>query len=963
MRSRTLLQLLLIGSVVATALVSSLFVSSAQISVNPNTRQAGTTGSGTQPPVDALAVAQNHVRQNLATLRLVESDINEWVVSDRYATKHNGVTHVYFQQRLGGIGVLNGILNVNVTRDGRVLGLGNRFVPRLAETANTSVPQMTAEQAIHAAAGNLGLASVSAPLAVVQLPSGPEQQTSFTSQALSLVPIKAHLQYLPVPGGARLVWDVELEPDSNHYWHVEVDAVSGSTIRKFNLVKNDSYKVYSWPAESPNHVRNLPLPPNDGRSIATQTAANSIASPFGWHDTNGMAGAETTDLTGNNVEAQTDEGNDDVFTPQTGEVRPSSATRDFIFPIDLTKDADTYREAAVTNLFYWNNVTHDLHYLYGFDEAAGNFQMNNYGRGGVGNDRVAADTQDGSGTNNANFLTLPEGTPPRMQMFIWTGATTLHVNSPGSIAGDYPAAAGAFGAELTAAGVTGDLQIVNSMVNPQGEQPSQGCNPMVPGSLSGKVAVIDRGSCEFGQKVVMAQNAGAIAAIIINNAGDDLVLMGPGNTGDAATISSVFIGQTNGTTIKNTIGLTTVNASMKKAAPDRDSDLDSAVIVHEYTHGVSTRLTGGPSNVLCLENLEQGGEGWSDWFAMAFTARTGDTGPQPRGMGTYVVFQDPPTFGGGIRPFPYSTSMTVNPQTYNAVRTAVVPHGVGAVWAEMLWEMYWNVVDGVPDLKLPGRGYRQNLYDVSQPLAGNQIAMRLVMDGLKLQACSPTFVEARDAILEADRVNNGGAFQCHIWKAFAKRGLGVNAIDGGKFPLDDNTVVQEDFTLPCECNLPSLTNFAAAANGGTATASSVYPGRDYMPTGAIDGERSGVNWEQNGGWNDGTRDAFPDSLEIAFNGSKTINQIRVYTVQNDFRNPEEPTLLTPADVYGIQDFDVQYWDGSNWVTVPNGHITNNSLAMNVLVFNEVTTTKIRVFVTNARTHFSRITEVEAFGCS
>jgi hypothetical protein len=136
-----------------------------------------------------------------------------------------------------------------------------------------------------------------------------------------------------------------------------------------------------------------------------------------------------------------------------------------------------------------------------------------------------------------------------------------------------------------------------------------------------------------------------------------------------------------------------------------------------------------------------------------------------------------------------------------------------------------------------------------------------------------------------------------------------------------------------------------------------------MPTGAIDGERSGVNWEQNGGWNDGTRDAFPDSLEIAFNGSKTINQIRVYTVQNDFRNPEEPTLLTPADVYGIQDFDVQYWDGSNWVTVPNGHITNNSLAMNVLVFNEVTTTKIRVFVTNARTHFSRITEVEAFGCS
>ena len=82
-----------------------------------------------------------------------------------------------------------------------------------------------------------------------------------------------------------------------------------------------------------------------------------------------------------------------------------------------------YRDAAVTNLFYWCNVVHDRFYEIGFTESAGNFQNNVFGRGGVGNDAVQADAQDGSGTNNANFATPPDGSPGRMQMYVFTGPT------------------------------------------------------------------------------------------------------------------------------------------------------------------------------------------------------------------------------------------------------------------------------------------------------------------------------------------------------------------------------------------------------------------------------------------------------------------------------------------------------------------------------------------------------------
>jgi hypothetical protein len=210
--------------------------------------------------------------------------------------------------------------------------------------------------------------------------------------------------------------------------------------------------------------------------------------------------------------------------------------------------------------------------------------------------------------------------------------------------------------------------------------------------------------------------------------------------------------------------------------PARDSDFDAGVIAHEYGHGISNRLTGGRNVVNCLNNAEQMGEGWSDWLGLVLTTDPADTGATRRGIGTYVGFQSPT--GNGIRPTPYSTDMTINPSTYNTIKTAAIPHGVGYVWSTMLWDMYWNLVDK--------HGYTPNVYDASGG-DGNTLAIQLVMDGMKLQPCRPGFVDGRNAILQADVNLTGGANQCEIWRAFAKRGLGMGADQGSNLSVTDGT--------------------------------------------------------------------------------------------------------------------------------------------------------------------------------
>ncbi len=179
----------------------------------------------------------------------------------------------------------------------------------------------------------------------------------------------------------------------------------------------------------------------------------------------------------------------------------------------------------------------------------------------------------------------------------------------------------------------------------------------------------------------------------------------------------------------------------------------------------------------------------------------------------------------------------------------------------------------------------------------------------------------------------------------------------GNNARSDSTRGGTQFQIP----LPRL-NVALALNGGFATASSSFTGvRNYLPNGANDGERAGANWENGGGWNDATRGVWPDDLEIAFDGSKTIDEIRVYTLQDNFQSPTEPTESMTCEFHGLIDFDVQVWSGTAWVTVPGGAIRGNNKVISTVTFPAVTTSKIRIHCLNGRVHYSRIVEVEAFG--
>ncbi|KAG8937225.1 hypothetical protein FRC00_006965 [Tulasnella sp. 408] len=209
-----------------------------------------------------------------------------------------------------------------------------------------------------------------------------------------------------------------------------------------------------------------------------------------------------------------------------------------------------------------------------------------------------------------------------------------------------------------------------------------------------------------------------------------------------------------------------------QTTPMRDGDLSNDVITHELTHGVTNRMTGGGTGA-CLQTDEAGGmgEGWSD--VLAFWSEQNCTTETPFTLGNWV-YDNP----GGIRSVPYTTDMSIDPYTYATVATKNEVHDIGEVWATILIQVYWALVEA--------HGFTSEKWDASR-LEGNVIFLHLFVDALALQPCNPTFLDARDAIIRADENRYGGANKCILWKAFAKRGLGPNAADH----KDDTSVPQD----------------------------------------------------------------------------------------------------------------------------------------------------------------------------
>ena len=750
------------------ALALCLLLAATPAAAGSGAPTAPLTGPSAAEPAD---VARNYLETHREALGLTKLDLAELEITDQITSSHNGVTHLYLRPRLDGIPVINRISHFNIAADGRILSFGNQLVPDLAAQASSRKASLAPAEALTRGAAHLRLATLKSSPRVLAASGGPTSKVEFSSPELSRGDIPAELAYYFVaPGDVRLTWQLLFDlHDGSFTGNTWISADDGSVVEDANLITFDTYNVYELPKESPS----------DGLRTIVANAADPTASPFGWHDTNGSAGAEFTDTRGNNVFAQ-----EDFDANNVGGFRPDGGPAlDFDFPLDLNMQPPAYISAAVTNLFYMNNIMHDVLYQYGFDEAAGNFQQNNYtGASGQG-DAVRADAQDGSGFNNANFLTLADGTPPRMQMFQWKPPidALVTVNAPPAIAGDYAAPTGNFGPQLDATGpVTGIVELVNDGGGPG--TATDGCEPLI-GFTAGNVAMIDRGECDFSQKVFRGQVAGAIAVIVANNQ-PGLLHMGDGAFAGAVNIPSVLVSQADATLIKNALANgVNVTLDLDPTAPvRRDSDLDNGIIAHEYGHGLSNRLTGGKSQILCLQHEEQAGEGWSDWLSLIFTALPSDTPTTARGIGTYVSFE--PANGPGIRNFPYTTDVAVNPQTYGDIGSTNIPHGVGEIFASMLWEMYWRLVER--------DGFDPDLYAGT---GGNNLALQLSIDGMKMQGCNPDFVDARDGILVADMANYNQANTCVIWKAFAKRGLGLSATAGNLLVGNET----EAFDIPATC--------------------------------------------------------------------------------------------------------------------------------------------------------------------
>lgn len=725
----------------------------------------------------------------------ISSDIDNYNISDKYSDKTTGLTYIYTQQKHKNIIVYNAV-SVFAVKENKVVYFTPGIISHLQEKINAEKPSIKPEDALDAAFRHLNKSRKTAPR-IIRTESE-KNIYIYEAKDISNREIKVQLVYKNTDKGINLAWDISVELiGESHWWNIRIDAVTGNFIDKndytlecdfgdaSNFLKkqdvdfspapppliNSDYNVFGLPVEAPSF----------GSRVLLADPADATASPYGWHDTNGANGAEYTITRGNNAYAYEDANNDNLpgYSPD------GTAALHFDFPYTAGATPITNQNASLTNLFYVNNIIHDILYNIGFTEAAGNFQQNNYGRGGLGNDYVLAEGFDGSGTDNANFSTPPDGSSGRMQMYLFTGnaasCTNLNVTST-TFNGSMSVGTAAF---------TGIGSVTaNLILAVDGTSPFNDACSAITNSVAGKVVLIDRGTCTFISKAQAAQTAGAIGVIIANNAAGAAPAM---SGSPALTIPVISVSQSDGVLLKNAMVAGSVTVTINTCSGNQlDGSFDNGIVVHEFGHGVSNRLTGGPSQASCLSNAEQGGEGWSDWLALVTTIEPGDQGSNSRGMGTYAIGQ--PVTGAGIRRYPYSTNMSINPQTYGNLALSSEVHNIGEIWCDAIWDMTWLLIDQY--------GFSSSYATTS----GNYVAIKLVLEGMKLQPCNPGFLDARDAILTADAILYNNEHRCLIWQAFARRGMGYNALQGSSNVVGDET---EGFSLPPYCLPPTQPPVAA----------------------------------------------------------------------------------------------------------------------------------------------------------
>ncbi|MCB0629326.1 MAG: M36 family metallopeptidase, partial [Lewinella sp.] len=748
-----------------------------------------------------LDIALRYVEQEREQWQLSRNDIADMIVSDQYHSQNSGVSHFFFIQRYQGIEVYNAIMGIHLTATGKVAFATSRFVPQLKEKINTTQPVLTPYDAVRRVASELSLV-IDRPLRPIKREGGTNITFDGGSISNSEIPVRLFFQPIAGTDEVKLVWNLVIDQiDSPDNWSIRVDALTGQILDKvnrtvycsskstdhrhseacsttsriadtnFSPVREAQLKNFNITTEGSATYNVYPIPlenPLEGERQLLTDPQDPIASPYGWHDTNGQEGPEFTITRGNNAHVFLDLKDSDE---SEGDETDGGEDLMFDFPLDLSLEPEDYQDASNTQLFYMMNIMHDFAYHYGFDEAAGNFQVNTYGRSGKSDDQVEGHAQDGGDlkdedhTNNANFFTPPDGIPGRMQVYLWNTQTNnlLTVLAPIAIAGSYETSTASYGPPIDNEPIEG--KVVEAVDG--SSQPRLACSDIVNvEEVTGNIALVDRGECFFKEKTFNVEAAGAIALVICNFE-ESVVGMGDVNDVSDVHIPTLMLKNSDCRQIREFLN---AGVDLRLVLPDNsgptylDGGLDNGLVAHEYGHGITARLTGGGSQVDCLFNNESMSEGWSDFFSLITLAKEGEIGESPVGMGSYVWNRR--ANGVGFRRLPYSTDFAINDFTYDDV-IGQGTHSLGELWTLVLWDLYWEMVDLY--------GFDSDLYNGT---GGNNKAIQLMMDGLKLQACNPGFVDGRDAIIAADYILNDGAHECLIWEVFARRGIGWDAVQG-----------------------------------------------------------------------------------------------------------------------------------------------------------------------------------------
>jgi extracellular elastinolytic metalloproteinase len=657
-----------------------------------------------------------------------DSVLDSLVVISESRNARTGVRDVRLEQRVAGLWVYDAYVRAAITASGAVMQLIDATVdvPRAVPAGRAS-----AQQALLAALRQLHPEFPGTPA----LRGQNGNATTFAGGPFFHAdPVVTRVAIPLSDGSVRTGFLVETWTEQRNLLNHTLVGGDGAVLAIEARTVKDSYNVFRV------------NPMVGGQEIVAGPGATA-ESPGGWL----FAGSQNSiNIAGNNVRAYLDANANNKV--DAGGVAITDGN--FITPVDLTASPSTAgnKNVAAQNLFFLNNVIHDELYKHGFTEAEGNFQENNFGKGGRDSDSVNAEAQDGGDTDNADFATPRDGQNPRMQMYLWTGVGGTHsvvVNAPASIAGTYQANPAEFGATLNTTGTTGGVALVNDGITPT----SDACTALPAGSMSGNIALIDRGSCDFVVKVKNAQNAGAIGAIVANNQGDGILVMG--GTDATITIGAVFIGQSDGATLRSVTG---VNATIKRADVQPlqiDGDVDSDVVYHEYGHGLTWRMIGGMSGPIAGAI----GEGMSD--VLAVILNNNDV------IGEYA-FSNP----AGIRSAPYSDY----PRTYGDVQGTEV-HLDGEVYGAIGWRM-WELFQ--------------------QDRLSKDLLLDYLVDGMTFTPSQPKFEDMRDGILAAVAAAGQG-HECNVWEAFAQYGVGVGA---SATVTRSGVSMVESFAVPAGCKAP-----------------------------------------------------------------------------------------------------------------------------------------------------------------